>query len=575
MLDYIKWFWKLWRKVKGRMAGILLLTVISITVKTFSPVFLKVIIDKLTSHAEPLGLKRLILYFLGFTVLQEFISHALPYCRAFMNSLFAATVRNRYFEIITKRSLSFMKRFRTGDLLTRLTDDIDGSWDRIAWYSCSGIFRPIEAILVLAFTLGVMFYYSWQLTLYTFIPLPFLVLILSLSEHKMVKYTDIKQKSITDCNNVLEACFAGIRVIKTTLSEKNQIEKYEEALADRVKKEKQFLRLNQVIQLFSTLVNQTGTIIVIFVGSLYVVEGKISLGAFFMFFSFLQNMIEPIWTISWFYASSKQVFKYVDRLKEVEKEQEAAVIEKENPGEFSSLSFRDVHFRYEDAFSETLQGINFSLKKGQKLAVIGTVGAGKTSLLELIAGNLVPTEGEILFNNSPLSTVEDSILHGTLGYVRQENILFSETIKDNIYLGDEFPTDKMEMSLETALMNKEIAAFPKGLHTVLGQRGLSLSGGQKQRVSLARTLIREPKLILLDDVTAAMDAKTEGLFWEKLQENFPGITAIIVTHRLATAKNADKIIVLAQGKIMEEGSHEILWEKDGLYRKIMSHSDHH
>ncbi|HXK49782.1 MAG TPA: ABC transporter transmembrane domain-containing protein, partial [Clostridiales bacterium] len=234
MIQYFGWFWRFWKQAKWRLTAVLFVSALSIFAKTAFPVFLKYIVDMFETDFDPAKLHHLIFLYLIAAFFHEFISVALPNFRAFMNLLFTVLIRNEYFKSFTKKNLHFFKKFRTGDLLTRLTDDIDGAWDRISWYSCSGVMRPIEAILILAFTLSVMFYYSVPLTLYTFIPLPFLVLILSKYEDKMVRFTDEKQKSISDCNNVLESCFSGIRVIKTTLSEKDQIEKFDEVLGVRI-----------------------------------------------------------------------------------------------------------------------------------------------------------------------------------------------------------------------------------------------------------------------------------------------------------------------------------------------------
>jgi ATP-binding cassette, subfamily B, multidrug efflux pump len=490
-----------------------------------------------------------------------------------MNLLFTVMIRNAYFQSFTKKNLHFFKKFRTGDLLTRLTDDIDGAWDRISWYSCSGVMRPIEAILIMAFTLSVMFYYSVSLTLYTFIPLPFLVLILSKYEDKMVRFTTEKQKSISDCNNALEACFSGIRVIKTTLSEKDQMEKFDEVLKVRVKKEKDFLKMNLVIQFFSMLVNNAGIIIVIYIGSFYVVDGSITLGTLLLFIIYLQKLVEPIWTISWFYASSKQVFRYVDRLEETdipEFDYPENNGDKVEVSDFESLKIEDLCFMFDDSKKHTLNNISFELKKGESLAVVGPLGSGKSTLLELIAGNLIPDCGRILINGTPIEKVAHESLASIVGYIKQENVLFSETIRSNLELGDKFSDEEIDKSIETAIMTEEIKTFPKGLETVLGQKGLSLSGGQKQRVSIARTLIRKPKLLLMDDCTAAMDANTEKTFWDNFKKNLPDTSCIIVTHRLATASHADKVIVINDNTVKEFDTVENLKKHGTLFMKIMT-----
>lgn len=571
MFLYFKWFWQFWREAKKKMLLVLFVTMITIVAKTAFPIFLKYIVDELGGDYQVDQMHEVILLYLAAAVLHELLAVSLPNFRAYLNILFTVLIRNKYFMSFTKKNEHFFKKFRTGDLLTRLTDDIDGAWDRISWYSCSGVLRPVEAVLVLGFTLGVMFYYSVPLTLYTFIPLPFLVIILAKTEDKMVRYTTAKQKSISDCNNVLEACFSGIRVIKTTQSEFDQIRKYNEVLEERVKREKEFLKINQVIQFFSMLVNNAGSIIVIFIGSVYVVREGITLGTLLLFIMYLQQLVNPIWTISWFYASSKQVFRYVDRLTETETGDDHDISKNrtEKVDDFNGISVVNVDFKFDDSETNVLNNVSFNLQKGESLAIVGALGSGKSTLLEIIAGNLRPASGKVTINGIPIDEIKNASLGDIIGYIKQENVLFSETIRKNLELGDEFTDEQIEQNLKTAIMTDEIDKFPKKMETVLGKKGLSLSGGQKQRLSIARTLIRKPKLLLMDDCTAAMDAHTEKIFWSSFRENLPDTSCIIVTHRLATALHADKVIVLSDHKMVEYDTVENLSKDGTLFMKIM------
>ncbi len=568
---YFKWFFKLWREYPLQITGVVLFTIITIGIKTAYPVLLKNIIDELTGDYVPANVYHMIGIYLIFTVIHEFVMHALPYSRGLMNNLFARNLRNKYYHLYTNKVSAFFKKFRTGDLLTRLTADIDGDWDRLCWYSCSGLMRPLEAILILGMTLGVMFSYSIVLTLSSFVLLPFLVLILAKAEDKMTRYTLERQKSISTCNNILEACFSGIRVIKTTISEDDQLKKYNEALDERITKEKNFLKMNQVIHFYSMLVNHAGSIVVIFLGSILVIKGSITLGTFLLFITYMRRLIEPIWTLSWFYASSKQVFKYVDRLDETADSFPVGHHETgdKNLSSADTIELKDLSFQFFDAEEPVLKDINLHVKRGETIAVVGKVGSGKTTLLELIAGNLEATHGVINVNGKNIHEFNSKDIGEVFGYIRQENILFSETIHHNLMLGNEFNEQEIMNSLDISLMTDEVNAFPLKMNTKLGQKGISLSGGQKQRLSIARTLIRKPQVILMDDCTAAMDAETENRFWMKLRDMNESLTSIVVTHRLATAKHADRIIVLDEGTIKAEGSNQELLQNSDLYNQIM------
>lgn len=570
MLKYMKWFYQFWKEHKLGMIGVFILTVLSIAIKTAFPILLKHIIDLFGTNYEPKSMIHLVIIFTMVAILHELIVRGLPLFRGAMNMIFAAMVRNKYYTIFTENNHTFFKKFRTGDLLTRLTDDVDGNWDRIAWYSCSGILRPVEAILILSFTLSVMANYSWELTLYSFIPIPFLVIILSKLEDRMVRYTDEKQKAVSDCNNVLEACFSGIRVIKTTLSENDQISKYKEVLEERVLKEKKFLKINQIVHFFSMFVNHAGKVIVLFIGSYYVVIDKISVGTLLLFVIYLERLVEPIWTLGFFYASSKQVFRYVDRIAETE---DSVKFNFNNSGvkftRFDSLKVSNLEYIFEDGVNG-VKDINFALNRGDTLAVVGSIGSGKTTLLEILSGNIEPRNGSININDIPLSEIDHASYATISGYVKQENLLFSDKILNNILLGDQFSDSEINDALVNSLVSEEVDKFPQKLETMLGQRGVSVSGGQKQRLSLARALIRTPELLFMDDVTAAMDAGTEMAFWKKFRSRFPETTSIIVTHREATAKQADSILVLKNGKGVEYGTHKELDREGTLYHEIMN-----
>ncbi len=571
MIKYLGWFWQVWKTAKKKMVAVIVFTLVTIFAKTAFPIFLKHIVDELDSDYQPANAYKLIIVFLFFALFETFCTSGLPLFRGYLNMLFGVFIRNRYFKIFTCKDYSFFQKFRTGDLLTRLTDDIDGSWMRIYWYSCSGILRPLEAISLLLFTLGVMSYYSWPLTLCTFLPLPFLVFVMAKTEERMLIYTEEKQKSISHCNNVLETCFNGIRVVKTTLSEGDQIASYEKAIEERIRKEKDFLKINQIIHFFAMLVNHLGSIIVVFIGSILMVKGHLSLGTLLLFITYSQTLIEPIWTLSMFYASSKQIFRYVDRLVETEEFPDNPQVEdSKSLSSFKQLSCEEIGFKYQTANEMALSGVNFDLKQGEMVAVVGSVGSGKTTLLDLVFGDLRTMEGMIKINEIPQSQIDPTSFFNRVGYIRQKNLLLSLSIKDNLSLGQDFSPSQIDEALKNALVKEEFTDLSSGFDTVLGQKGVTLSGGQKQRLSVARSLIRTPELLLMDDCTAAMDAATERSFWINLKEVFPHLSYLVTTHRLATARQADRILVLEQGKQIEYGTHEKLMSYSSHYQKIMS-----
>jgi ATP-binding cassette subfamily B multidrug efflux pump len=554
MYNLLQWFMRFWRNNAKQMTIVLTLTVITIGLKTGFPIMLKLIVDQLQGKFDLRSIHSAIWLYFFVGIIHELFSRVLPLSRARMNFRMAEQVRVFYYNIFTRKGFGFFQKYRTGDLLTRLTDDIDGAHDRISWFGCSGVMRPIEAILILGFSLSVMTYYSWQLTLWSFLPLPFLVVILSRAQERLVRYAEAKQEAVSECNNLLETCLSGIRVVKSTQSEQDQLHKYQQALDERVRREKDFLRINQLVHLFSMMTNHIGTIITVIVGSYFTISNTIDLGTFLLFVMYLDRLVEPIWTLCWSWASSKQIMKYAERLSDTEREKDFEYFPfKTNllqGKEFNSLIFQDVVFEYpaSDSSVPALRPTSFTLRKGEILAVVGEVGVGKTTLLELVAKNLLPTSGKILLNGVEMSKISSEELSRYLGYVKQESVLFSETILQNIELGNIFSESEINSALETAQLLPEIVRFDNGLESRLGQKGISLSGGQKQRLSIARTLVRAPQLLLLDDCTAAMDAGTESRFWHSFKQKYPDTACIVVTHREQTVRYADTVLNLENNR---------------------------
>jgi ATP-binding cassette subfamily B protein len=559
------WLRQFYKQHPRKMLSVLLLTVVTTGIKVAFPILLKYIVDSMQGDFQLSGTQKfiwwqwdfqsfsvqeLIWWYLAAGFVHEFFTRALPLSRAYVNMTFAALIRTTYFQQFTAKATAFFQRFDTGDLMTRLTDDIDGQWDRIEWYSCSGIMRPIEAILILGFTLSVMIYYSWELTLWSFLPLPFLVIMLARLQDKLSSYTNAKQQAASASNTVLENCLSGIRVVKSTNSQKEQLERYTNSLDERIKREKKFFIINELVHLLSNIVNHTGTIIVVIVGGYFTMNGRLELGTFLLFMLYLERLIEPIRTLTWFFASSRQIARYAERLYSTEKYSpfESKDVIQASPAleQFHGISFENVSFRYLEKSPLVLDNFSMSIKQGEMVALVGAIGSGKTTVLELIMKSLQATDGTVKINDIDVQNISMDYLSRLVGYVPQQALLVSDTIENNIILGNTTSIAQQDIivSLQAAQLSKEIERFPQGMQTHIGQRGVTVSGGQKQRLTLARTLARRPQLLLLDDSTSAMDATTEEHFWQDVRRHFPNITVLVATHREATMKFADRIIYL-------------------------------
>jgi ABC-type multidrug transport system fused ATPase/permease subunit len=569
LLRHLKWFLPYWNEKRLHLVFVFFTTALAIAAQTSLPLCLKFLIDMLnTKNFSTRSAYLLVGGYLSIAVFTTFIQQLLPFLRLKGNVFFTARIRNDYFKKASEAAPSLWENLTTGDVVTRLTDDIDGSWDRVGWYSCSGIFRPIEAIMVMGLTLGVMFYYSVPLTLASCLPIPIMVFILAKYGDKLTSETNNKQKAISTCYDMLETSLTGIKVIKTTLSEESHLRRYREALDDRVIKEMDFLKINQLLSFLSTLVNNAGFITVLFFGGYLVIHDKITLGTFILFGSYLRVFIGPMWTLSWFFVSSKQTFRYVERIREIGKFPRKHESGSHRIREFHDLSLKNVSFKHSATDRKILEDITFHLKRGEKWAIVGMIGSGKTTLFELITRHYSSGHGTLLVNGRNILEYHGDDLESLIGYVPQDTLLFSDTIKENLLLGADFDKEELTSSLNEAQVLDEVMKLPKGVSTLLGQKGQSLSGGQRQRLAIARTLLRRPKLLLLDDSTAAMDASTEKQFLKQLLSDST-LTCLFSTHRKNVAMKMDKVLVLHDGKLIESGSPRDLYEKNGFFYKLM------
>jgi ATP-binding cassette subfamily B protein len=326
-------------------------------------------------------------------------------------------------------------------------------------------------------------------------------------------------------------------------------------------------------------------LVVIFAGGYMAVRGDVSIGTFYAFYNYLGMLIYPILDIPQLFVSGKRAFVNIDRLEELARFSAVSASDTTGPASspqasaastltFQSLSLENVYFHYPDRQSPALSGISLSVEPGERIAILGPVGSGKSTLLKLMAGLLPPERGRILINGKARSEFSQETLSRLISYVPQEALLFSGTIRDNVAFGkagagQEISPEDFEEAVRIAQMKREIEAFALGDKTMLGQRGISLSGGQKQRLAIARALARKAQVLLLDDITASLDAANEDLLWQALTEHYRNMTCLVVSHRLSTLQYVDRILFLDQGKIQALGRHEELQDSSPAYRAFI------
>lgn len=567
-----QWLANFWRQRRGLMLVVLILTVISIGVRTTYPLMFKFVLDKLTIGADTSTIRNWVLLLIGVGFLQSIMFAALPNSRAYGNLVFGKLMREQVFRKVLRKGYDFFLKFRTGDVITRLTDDIEGGDLKLAWYSCSGIMRPIEMSLVILFSLIVMFSLNWKLTLLIFIPLPIFIWLLAKTMKEMEEKAIKRQEAIGHVNDLLETSFSGIRIVKGFCSERAFGEMLSKTLENRIQSEVGFIRINAKVEAVGSLVNNFGVIIALFVGGIFTIRGEMSVGSFFAFANYFQFLVEPFFTIGYFFAMTKVNSAYIDRLKEVEEYPPLRSDGTLSAPPLETLEVKNLTLGY--AENPVLKNVSFQVQRGRILALVGPIGSGKTTMLEGLLGELKPIEGEITWNGMNIDSISYKTRMEKIGYVPQESLLFSTSIYENVRLGDETVTsDVIYKSLHTVQLQDEIQKFPEQEHTFIGQRGVELSGGQKQRLSLARALAQRPELLLLDDVTSALDAETEFKFWLQFRDHYPSTTVVVVTHRLATAAISDEVIMLDEGKIVAKGHHTDLLESNARYQRFVEQEE--
>ncbi len=565
-MKYVRWIWRFWRPHRLWLILLAFLTLLSSAVTIGYPLVFKYLIDVLNSSASmanPQYATQTTWRLIGVIAiigLARSMAYLYPGFRAMLNAKLEMDVRKLYFSIIIEKGYKFFQKFRTGDLVTRLTDDI-GGWPKIAWFMCSGIFRAIESSSKFIFCVIFMLLINWKLTLLAVTPLSVMLYLFYLIRIELGNRARERQKVISRTNDALESAFSGIRILKAFNAEANQANRFKDLLDERIGVELRLLRLWMGVSNLYFGVEFVGQIIVIVAGGIMVINGTLSLGGLYAFYVYLSLLFQPLMDIPNLFVTARQAFASIDR--EIEIEETPGGTEGVYTGTqaidgIHSVTLKDVEFSYDRSYQTGIRGVNLEIARGRRVALVGIVGSGKSTILKLVAGLLPPTSGEILVNGKPLTSLALSEYRGLVGYIPQDANLFSETVRDNVNFGREVSESEFIRALELAQVKDEMEALPKGFDQVLGQRGLTVSGGQKQRLAIARALVGKPDVLLMDDCTASLDAENERNFWENLKSHFPDTACIIVTHRLATARQADLICVIKEGRIIASGSHDEL-----------------
>ncbi len=572
---HMSWLWRYWTGNKRMLVVLAVFTLVSSAVAVAYPLVFRWVIDELKQvlgQAGELGRLGTVLLVLAGIALGRMIAAFYPSTRALVNLRLDMQIREDVFGRLMGKDYRFNNSFRTGDIVTRLTDDIY-EFPKISWFGCSGIFRAVESSSKLIFCLVAMLTMNWKLTLLSILPLPVMMWVFYSMRNPIRMYIKATQRAISKTNDLLEAAFSGIRIVKAFRGERGQEERLAALMQERRGLFLGLMKVQIVLWSLDTLASRVGQMIVIAVGGYMVIRGEITIGTLFAFYIFLDMLAHPMMDLPQLFMSAQQAFVSIDRVEEI---RSFPVTVPRGTGaelhEVREIAFENVSFSYGGDHA-SVANASFEVGSGERVAIVGPVASGKSTLLKLLAGVLSPKEGRIVVNGRPLGEVGWDSYRRLIGYVPQEGVLFSQSIRENVVFGRPVPNGDEEAWarrwLATAQMEDDLREMPDGLTTVVGQKGSLVSGGQKQRIAIARALAGRPQVLLLDDCTAALDARNEDRFWSHLDEELAGCTCFIVSHRLSTIRRADRILVLEDGVLVDEGTHEELALRCETYREFL------
>lgn len=508
-----------------------------------------------------------ILMIIATTIVAGFLTFLMRQTLIVMSRHIEFDLKNEVFRQYENLSQNFYKQNRTGDLMNRISEDVS----KVRMYVGPAVMYTINTVFRFAIVIVYMYNVSPTLTLYTLLPLPILsYAIFKLSSEINLRST-IFQQYLSKVSSFSQEIFSGIRVIKAySLEEQHQANMVDLATESKNKS----LSLAKVQSLFGPLMLALigiSNLVVIYFGGMMYIDGTIkSIGIIAEFILYVNMLTWPVASLGWVSsmvqeaeASQKRLNEFLKIEPEIQNNTtQKSIIE-------GAIVFDNVSYTYEDTNITALHNISFTVKKGETLAILGKTGSGKSTILSLISRMYDVTSGTISIDGNEISTVNLFDLRNSIGIVPQDAFLFSDSIKNNIKFGKENATDdEVQNAAKSAVVHDNIMGFNKQYDTVLGERGITLSGGQKQRVSIARAIIKNPPILLFDDCLSAVDTETEETILNNLFQICKDKTTIIVSHRISSAKNADRILIVDNGQIIQQGSHNQLINEEGYYADL-------
>lgn len=565
VLKNLGWFFK--REKKRYLIGLLLLILAGVF-ELAPPWLLGSAIDEIaTGSVTRESLTKYILLIVGVLIFIYMITYV------WMREIFGGSnlverlLRTRFMNHLLGMTPPFFERSRTGDLMARATNDLR-SVSTTVGFGMLTLTDSTSYLSVILIAMGTTI--SWKLTLAAIIPLPFIAIAMMIYGRIIHERYTLAQDAFGDMNDQVLESVAGIRVIRAYVQERHDEQRFADITNDVYRKNLAVAKVDAYFEPTIRLFVGLSYAISLTYGIYLVFHNELTLGNLVTFNMFLGMMIWPMFAIGELINIMQRGGASLDRVNET-LSVPPDVVDPTDPIDIPSLDtiqFKDVTFRYPTSTINNLEQINLTIKRGQTLGIVGRTGSGKSTLLKQLLNEYPSGSGELLISNVPIGRIALKQLYSWIGYVPQEQILFSKSVRENIQFGlKDAPDDIIMEAIKTAAFDQDLSTLSDGLDTLVGEKGVALSGGQKQRVALARAFISDPDMLILDDALSAVDARTEARIIDNIRNKRSGKTTLISTHRLSAVEHADWIIVLEKGHMIEQGTHETLLEAGGWYRE--------